>query len=658
MKRTIAELRSTPPALDVAPARDVTAGDGRLCATSSEPWVKLRAIDDAWRGRIVEIVYSAPLHAPSRRPTVRFRGGGAHWDFPMPAPSEGRGRWRGRVPRETVEIWFNPVDCEGPFIFRVEALRTLPSSARLKRALAAPKRSFFAASARLVGLRNESDLNLRWALSRAETQNHATWKSARALKDTTAPAPPIDVHILLHAAGATAEHAMTTVRSLQSQSIGSWRVTPVGAPGPVRKILAGCNDPRVGARAQTPSPAAWVCFLRAGDQLAPHALACFAAHLARRPAHEIVYADEAPRADGAAPVFKPDWSPTLQAFAPYVGRAAFVSGEICARRGLLGDPGPEAAVDRALADATPGAIGHIARALFHTPGEHAAPPRARASPAPLRRAPSVGVVIPTRDRLDLLAPCLDSLFGITRYANFRVLVVDNGSVETRTRRALADLSRAERRLRVKRSPGPFNFSLLCNLGADRLDCEFLIFLNNDTVILQADWIDNLLRFAAAPDIGAVGAKLLLADRRVQHAGVVLGLGGVAGHFGAGLARSAPGWLGANMAPHEASAVTGACLMVEKRKFDAVGGFDDVNLPVELNDVDLCLRLAERGWRTVCDCRTELLHRESASRGGGLRLQSVYARERDYFVEKWRRTIRNDPFFNPNLSLYDYAPRLA
>ena len=203
-----------------------------------------------------------------------------------------------------------------------------------------------------------------------------------------------------------------------------------------------------------------------------------------------------------------------------------------------------------------------------------------------------------------------------------------------------------------RDPQPFNFSALCNAAVEEARGDFLVLLNNDTEVRSADWLEKMHSFARREDVGAVGAKLLFPDLKVQHQGIVLGMGGVAGHFGAQTPPDAAGWRQGGRVPHEASAVTAACLMVEKAKFAAIGGFDAENLPIDLNDVDLCLRLAQRGWRTICDSRVELLHRKSASRGGGaLRLQRVYAQERAYFARKWRGLIRDDPYFHPALSLY-------
>ena len=574
----------------------------------------------------------------------------------MPAPSEGRGVWRGRLGVDLQSIWFCPVDSAGAFSFRIEAIGAMNIARRAAQATRSPKRSFFAKSARMVGLNEEAELNLRWALSHARKETYTQWRQKRVSPDSHRPAPALAIDIVLHLGPGQETDALETVRTLQAQTDGDWRVIFTGDDDTAKKVRASCADARV-----QPHPierrSDWVAFLAAGDRMAPHMLACLAAHLERNPEHDVVYVDEAPYSATSQPIFKPDWSPTRQSYAPYVGRAAAIRRIIAERQNLFAFPQPDQTVDKALAATSENAVGHIARALFAA--RPVAPPAPRGEWRAIATERTIGVVIPTRDRLDVLAPCLKSMFAVTDYPHFRVLVVDNGSVERRTRLALAELTRTERRLRVVRAPGPFNFSSLCNFGAARLACDYLMFLNNDTVILQPDWLAKMAHMAAQPDIGAVGAKLLHLDRRVQHAGVVLGLGGVAGHFGAGLKREAEGWLGANIAPHEVSAVTAACLMVDKRKFDAIGGFDAVNLPVELNDVDLCLRLAERDWRAICDCRVELLHRQSASRGGSaLRLQKVYAEERAYFTTRWRRTIHNDPFFNPNLSLYDYTPRLA
>jgi GT2 family glycosyltransferase len=175
-------------------------------------------------------------------------------------------------------------------------------------------------------------------------------------------------------------------------------------------------------------------------------------------------------------------------------------------------------------------------------------------------------------------------------------------------------------------------------------------LNNDVEILHNLWLSRMLPLAAMPDVGAVGAKLLYSDGRIQHAGVVLGIDGRAGHFQRGLSAIDPGYFRSLGSPHEVSAVTAACMAVEARKFAAVGGFDEINLPVELNDVDLCLRLNARGWKTLLESRATLTHVESASRGANALLDARYHTQVAYFAERWKEELRDDPYFHPALSL--------
>lgn len=617
---------------------------------------------------MTEIRYAVGLADEVARPLIRFElEGGGHQEALLPAAACGVGVWIGRPPKGTRAVWISPTMRPGPFHFDIKSVRAAPSTARLKRALASPRQAFFAAAARIVGLSAEADLNLRWVYGRGRALSPVPPLAEPKALQVALPdgADPARFVVVVHSKGAL-DDLKTTYESLAAQGLQRWRLMVAEATDEDANWLQTLNDWRAkrldtgGSR--TFAPDVYVAHLSAGDRLVPNAFSSLEAHLERRPTDTIVYTDEVRLTPGAhaALVFKPDWSPTREAWAPYVGRAAFLRADVA---GLLVGGSSAAACDihAALLRAEPNTVGHIRRPLIATAMPQGAPARrASATPAVTRSIhPSVGIVIPTRDRIDLLEPCLKSVIEMTSYPNFKTLVIDNDSVEPRTSAALGRLRREFRHLSVAPFPGAFNFSAICNFGARQIASDFLVFLNNDTEILQADWLDNLLEFAIAPDIGAVGAKLLYPDGRVQHAGVVLGLGGVAGHFGAGKPDDEPGWLGKDAAPHETSAVTGACLMIERRKFDVVGGFDAANLPIELNDIDLCLRLNQEGWRTICDCRTRLRHHQSASRGGGgLRLQHVYERERAYFLEKWRVAIRDDPYFNPNLSLYDYEPRLG
>ncbi len=648
---------------NLLPAQDVLRADEGFRALSPEPWLKLSPASCLPIGRPVEIRYSCGASDDVVRPIIRFIGErGSVRDELMPAAGEGSGVWRGRAPAGTRDIWINPTNRPGPFDFRLESLGPLSTGARLRAAFAAPKRAFFAAAARMVGLDAEADLNLRWVYGRADVQDYRTWLLRRASRAASAPVDAGPLALVVLTGGGSTADLVVSCASLVGQIYRNWRLVVPDLTPEQAVWLDAQSDARVarsGAPGAQDEVAGFSVRLRMGDRLSAHALLCAYAHFERHPEAQIVYADEirtGPEGSLDA-VFKPDWSPTRQAWAPYVGRAAFVRGG--ASPVVDSSQAPDRAIDQALAASPAGAIGHIRRPLFEIGRLDDTPsPRRRAPGTPARGRPKVGIVVPTRDRIDLLQPCLTSLFEKTSYADFEVAVVDNDSVDPRTSETLARIQGREPRLSVVSSPGAFNFSALCNLGAASLAGDLLVFLNNDTEILYADWLDNLAELAVLPDIGAVGAKLLYPDGRVQHAGVVLGLGGVAGHFGEGNNANAPGWLGGDLSPREASAVTAACLMVGRDKFEAVGGFDALNLPVELNDVDLCLRLGERGWRTLCDCRTTLLHHQSASRSGALRLQSVYEKERSYFTAKWRNVIRDDPYFNPNLSLYDYTPAIG
>jgi GT2 family glycosyltransferase len=271
--------------------------------------------------------------------------------------------------------------------------------------------------------------------------------------------------------------------------------------------------------------------------------------------------------------------------------------------------------------------------------------------------PSVVVVIPTRDHAELLAECVRGLEEATDYPQLDIVVVDNGSTAKDALALLRDL-RARARFTVLERPGAFNFSALSNEGAAATKAPMLLFLNNDIAMLKNDWLKPLVRFAMKPEVGVVGAKLLFPNGRIQHAGVVVGFGGIAGH----VYRRAPsdhgGYRDRLAVPHEVTAVTGACIAIERRKFEMVGGFDAENVAVDLSDIDLCLRIRELGLTNIWTPESVLVHRQSASRGVDADPFATYRRERTYFVQRWLEVIRDDPYFHPALSLFDHQVALA
>lgn len=263
--------------------------------------------------------------------------------------------------------------------------------------------------------------------------------------------------------------------------------------------------------------------------------------------------------------------------------------------------------------------------------------------------PEVVILIPTRDKLDLLRTCVDSVLEHTRYDRYRIVVIDNGSVEAATRSYLADTV-SDSRVTVLSCPMPYNFSALNNLAVDSTDSPFLCFLNNDTEVIAGDWLGEMMRYAVRPGVGAVGAQLLYEDRSIQHAGVVMGLGNAAGHAHRGLPRGDAGYFAQAHAAHYASAVTAACLVVDRAKFMAVGGFDAEHLRIAYNDVDLCLKLGRAGWRNVYAPQATLLHLESKSRGADLSPAHLnrYMRELAVLQERWDTTRVVDPMHHPAL----------
>jgi GT2 family glycosyltransferase len=366
--------------------------------------------------------------------------------------------------------------------------------------------------------------------------------------------------------------------------------------------------------------------------------------------------------DGQAPIFKPDWSARLQAAMPYVGRLMLTRLCYARRRiGLANVPIFETGfVQNILHDLGRRDVRHIRRFLIQTRRRRSAEQAvtAAADPRPSRaQETSVTIVMVTRDNADFLCRTITGILEKTRFARLDLVIVDNCSTAPRALRLLRTVETDER-VTVLRAPEPFNYSALNNLGAAKARGDVLVFLNNDMEIIEPEWLRELAERAIDPQVGAVGCKLLYPDGRIQHAGVVLGIGEGAGHFDAGRRDGEPGWLGRNLILHEASAVTGACLAVERAKFAAAGGFD-ARLPVEYNDIDLCLRLDELGFAALWTPFARVVHFESASRGKAtFRRLDKHAAERTFFRQRWADRLRDDPFFHTGLSLVSLSAALA
>jgi GT2 family glycosyltransferase len=267
------------------------------------------------------------------------------------------------------------------------------------------------------------------------------------------------------------------------------------------------------------------------------------------------------------------------------------------------------------------------------------------------RPPLVSIIIPTRDRAALLRTCVGSIFARTEYPRYEIVIVDNGSVEAATKALFAELQR-EDGVRVLPFDGPFNFSGLNNFAAREANGSVLCFLNNDIEVITGRWLDELVSQAVRPEIGAVGAMLYYPNATIQHAGVILGLGGVANHAFLHYPHGTDGYMNRARLAQNYSAVTAACLAVRRDTFERVGGFNERDLAVAFNDIDLCLRIRTLGLRNLWTPFAELYHHESASRGNdnAPEHQQRFVREIEYMRRVWGPVLDHDPAYNPNLAL--------
>jgi len=433
-------------------------------------------------------------------------------------------------------------------------------------------------------------------------------------------------------------------------------------------------------------------FLDHDDELAPQALAEVARAIAEHPRARLFYTDEDKIDESGRrfePNFKPAWNPDLLRAQNYICHFVAIDAALVRELGGL-RPGYEGAQDHDLllrcAERLDDAqIVHIPQVLYHwrvlpesTALSGGAKPyaleagrraveehygrtgvRARVevtehgyyrSVRGLSARPLVSLIVPTRDRVELLRTCVESVLQRTTYQPLELLVVDNGSSEAQTLRYLDEL-RGRDRVRVLSWPHAFNFSAIVNHAAAQARGDVLCLLNNDTEVIASDWLDELVSHAVREDVGAVGGMLYYPGDTIQHAGVILGIGGVAGHAHGHVRRGSNGYLGRAGVVQNLSAVTGACLALRRSVFAEIGGMDE-SLAVAFNDIDLCLRLHARGYRNVWTPHAELYHHESASRGAEdtPEKRARFLAESEAMQRRWGELLANDPAYNPNLSL--------
>ena len=267
-----------------------------------------------------------------------------------------------------------------------------------------------------------------------------------------------------------------------------------------------------------------------------------------------------------------------------------------------------------------------------------------------KQKPLVSIVIATRDRIDLLKNCIDSIRKKTDYLNYEIIIVDNGSEDRKTLDYFQEIKQSGI-AGVFRDEGDFNFSRLNNLGVQHANGEYILLLNNDIEVESQAWLSEMVALAIQPEIGCVGARLWYPHGRLQHGGVILGLGGFAAHAHRGMPREHAGYYGRGGLSHTMSAVTAACLLVRKSIYNEVGGLDEEHLAIGYNDVDFCLKVRSLGYRNLLCAEADLIHHESASRGEDLSGEKLsrFRREGHVLRSRWGNLLDNDPAYNPNLT---------
>ncbi|MCX5841948.1 MAG: glycosyltransferase family 2 protein, partial [Deltaproteobacteria bacterium] len=435
----------------------------------------------------------------------------------------------------------------------------------------------------------------------------------------------------------------------------------------------------------------YVALLDHDDELTPDALYEVASLVSRQPGTDMIYSDEDKidvQGRRHSPFFKPDWSPDTflsQMYTCHLGvyRTALVRQIGGFREGFEGSQDYDLVLR--LTEHTE-MICHIPRVLYHwrsIPASSAASfqttgyaqdagiraiqealqrrgEEALVEPITglsgryrvryrLRGRPQVSIILPTRDLSILLDSFLKSIFEKTAYDRFEVIIVDNDSREPETRELFRCWQHKEpSRFRVAPLPIPFNFPALINEGVRNAEGDLVLLLNNDIEVVSEDWLSEMAAQAMRPRVGAVGVKLLYPDDTVQHAGIVLGVGGIAGHSHKYFANDRPGYFDRLRITANCAAVTGACLMVKKARFLEAGGFDEA-LPVAFNDVDFCIRLLKAGYYNLCLSHLTIYHHESQTRGPEDTVEKKirFQGESKLMKARWGDLLKNDPFYNPN-----------
>lgn len=524
--------------------------------------------------------------------------------------------------------------------------------------------------------------------------------------------PRTQVLVVLHGNVLDAELLARTLSSIGAQLYPVAGVVVMASEGQGPTPTAADQWLPVGSWRDLPqvlesTGARWFMVMEAGDVLAEHACLLIADHVQQHPEWQFCYVDEDVQLDGVEytnPLFKPDINLDLLRSYPYIGpRVAIAAQSYRDLQGFaddIGELGPYDFAFRVVEAYGLDAVGHIPEVLIHAHcsfGEWVSRTDVQPFIAPvvsrhLERLnvpheiyagalsvinriaygysgePKISLIIPTKDQLFYLRRCIESIFEKTSYSNYEIIIVDNGSTDAATcewLQGIRDLQTPQ--LRVIDYPKVFNYSAMNNLAVEHSSGDYLILLNNDTEVIQPDWIQALLNHARRPEVGVVGAKLHFPDGRIQHAGVVLGLDGPADHAFIGLPADDPGYMHRMVVDQNYLAVTAACLMVPRSLYLEVGGLDEGDFRVSYNDVDFCLKIRQAGYLCVWTPYAVLMHEGSVSqrevdKSSHSEKVNRFTAEQLAMYDRWLPVIANDPSYNRNLALtkpgFELDPREA
>jgi len=458
------------------------------------------------------------------------------------------------------------------------------------------------------------------------------------------------------------------------------------------RLSGYANKAQLLNRALAQAKGEFFALVSANDCLAEHALFYMAHTINNFPQGQIFYSDE-DRLDEEGkrvnPHFKTAWNPDLFFATNYVANLAlFRTSLIKLVGGYHAEKAEAVSYDlllRCLPYVNPNEIHHVARILYHarmTPSlneqvQHLAAGKKALQdyfaangpegvtvdtglvaqsykvnwPIP-NPAPKVSLVMPTRDLRAVTEVAVRSILTKTHYANYEIIIVDNGSIESETLAFFQQIQQEDSRVSVIRYDQPFNYSAINNVGVAHCNGELLGLINNDIEVINAEWLTEMVSHAIRPDIGCVGAKLYYPNGRIQHAGVILGIGGVASHGFKLFPEQDEGYAQRLKLVQNYSAVTAACLLVRRDVYEAVGGLNAADLAVGYNDIDFCLKVRRKGLRNVWSPYAQLIHYESISRGDDIspEKQDRLKNEREYMLANWGAVLANDPYYSPHLTL--------